>query len=200
VVAALVSGSPEVRDITPYEVSPKGASRELSQISVPLPEGPGSLPRLPESIRARATSGAVVILFPTDPNDVGPVAANWAAVLEGESWSGTAQEEGHLFFVGFEVGDDPSAYARFLRPERALWQSLHHFHPSRTTEYHLKDVEEALELGEILMTRFFAPGRRSYHAAIQALCDTAARTLVFEKRDSMRALAHETGATSSPAM
>jgi hypothetical protein len=196
VVVALVSGSLEVPGTPPFEISPKEPARDVSRISAPLPERPGSLPRLPESIRARAASGAGLILFPTDPNDVAPVATNWAAVLESESWSGTAKEEGHLFFVSFEVGDDPSAYARLLRPERALWQSLHRFHPSPTTEYHLRVVEEALELGDILMGRFLRAGRRSYHVALQALCDTAARTLVFEKRDGMKALAQEAGATS----
>jgi hypothetical protein len=192
VVVAFVPGSLEVPALTPFEVRITGPSRDLAQITASLPETPGGLPPLPDAIRARASSGAL-FLFPTKPDDVGLVAANWAAVLDGERWFGAAKEEGHLFFISFEVGDDPSTYARFLRPERALWQSLHHFHPSPTTEYHLKVVEEALELGEIVTTRFFGAGRRSYHVALQALCDTAARTLVFEKRDGMRALAQEMG-------
>jgi hypothetical protein len=193
VVVALVSESLEGQTATPFEIRPKAIGRGGAQILAPTPTEPGGLPRLPEGIRALASSGSILLLFPTHPDEVAPVAANWAAALEDEKWFEASKEEGHLFFVDFEVGDNPDAFAQFLRPERALWQSLHHFHPSPTTEYHLKVVEEALELGEIVTTRFFGAGRRSYHVALQALCDTAARTLVFEKRDGMRALAQEMG-------
>jgi len=193
VVVALVSGALEVQAVTPFETRLKGPSQDLAQITAPVPETPGALPSLPEAIRARASSGSALLLFPTHPDDVSLVAAAWFAVLDGERWFGPAKEEGHLSFVSFEVGDDRSTYARFLRAEQALWQSLHHFHPSPTTEYHLQVVDEALELGEVVTTRFFGAGQRSYHVAQQALCDTAARTLVLEKRDGMRALAHETG-------
>lgn len=195
VVVALVSESFDGRATTPYEVRPKTFGREVAQLLAPLPAKPGTLPRLPEEVRALASAGSAVLLFPTHPDEVATVAANWSAVLDGERWFGEAREEGHLFFVSFEVGDDPSAYARFLRPERALWQELHHFRPSPATDYHIKVVEEAIELGEIVRARFFEAGRRSYHVALQALCDTAARTMVFEKRDGMKSVARDAGTT-----
>lgn len=194
-VVALVSESLELHSETPFEIRPKVSGREIAQILAPLPAKPGALPRLPEEVRDLASAGSAILLFPTDPDEVAPVAANWSAVLDGERWFGEAKGEGHLFFVSFEVGDDPSTYARFLRPERALWQALHYFRPSPATEYHLKVVEEALELGEIVRARFFEAGRRSHHVALQALCDTAARTMVFEKRDGMKSVAREAGTT-----
>ena len=198
VVVALVSESFDAQATTPFEIRPKASARAVAQILAPLPAQPGALPRLPEEVRALASAGSAILLFPTHPDEVESVAANWSAVLDGERWFGEARGEGHLFFVSFEVGDDPSAYARFLRPERALWQALHHFRPSAATDYHLKVVEEALELGEILRARFFEAGRRSYHVALQALCDTGARTMVFEKRDGMKSVDRDAGATSGP--
>lgn len=193
VVVALVSESPEIQVSPPLEIRAAGGERALSSILAQPPETPGTLPRLPERVRAMASSGSALLLFPTGPDEVLPVASNWVALLEGERWGGGAEKEGHLFFVSFEVGDDWNAYARFLRPERALWQALHHFHPSRSTEYHLRVVEEAIELGELVTARFFEGGRRSYHTAIQALCDTAARIMVLEKREGMIAVVRETG-------
>src|SRR5436189_5669586 len=90
VVVALVSESFDAQATTPFAIRPNASVRAVARILAPLPAQPGALPRVPEEVRALASAGSAILLFPTHPDEVESGAANRSAVPDGERWLGAA--------------------------------------------------------------------------------------------------------------
>ncbi len=179
VVLALAVNVENVRLPTPLEMKTARFEEDkppVRAISTPIPVEPGSLPpfqSIAGSLRAPAES--ILQLFPTAREEVSIVAGNWLAVL-GE----IRRDNPHSEHVSMEVGDDWHAYQNFLGAEKALAQAIQHYSPSDAGRGRLGQLNEAIELGNVIIPQL-VERRPGSGVAIFALCTVIPFIVVGEK-------------------
>jgi hypothetical protein len=134
--------------------------------------------------KSRVRPSAILLLFPTTDKDVDEVKRNWLSALDNQDWL----KGPHGWYLGSEVSDDWNTYPNLLGAELALWRAIHRIRPSNQTDYRCHCLEEAIELGDLIMGGFLDGKQKRFGVALEALSDIVRRTMVAHKMRTLEAL------------